>query len=307
MTGTTLSLVDATPRGFARGDTKTTAIRTALLPPPRQWRPRSRGAATGSAATTTAPGEDAEQTDPFLARLGELAPGDAGRDALRTQAIEWYLPMAAHCARRYNGRGQPLPDLVQVAAIGLIKAVDRYDPQRGVAFASYAIPTILGEIKRHFRDNAWNIRIPRRLQELTLQLTGAAEDLAQVLHRSPTTAELAARLGVSQREVLAAQRSAYAYQPVSLERLQTESQDSRLLDMLGAPDPGHEAAERRATLRVVLARLSKREQRIIMMRFVAGMTQTQIAADIGVSQMQVSRLLNRALAQLRAEMLTSQR
>jgi RNA polymerase sigma-B factor len=307
MTGTTVTFLDSAPHEYARFDAISTAARSTVVAPPRQWRPRTYDAKTGSDATAPASGDMPEHTDPLLARLSQLPPGDASRTAARTQAIEWYLPMATHFARRYNGRGQPLADLVQVATIGLIKAVDRYDPGRGVAFSSYAIPTILGEIKRHFRDTAWNIRIPRRLQELTMQLTGATEDLAHTLHRAPTTAELAAHLGVSQREVLAAQRSAYAYQPVSLERLQTDSQDSRLLDLLGAPDPGHEAAEQRVTLRVVLSRLPKREQRIIMMRFVAGLTQTQIAMDIGVSQMQVSRLLNRTLAQLRAEMLTMRR
>jgi RNA polymerase sigma-B factor len=237
--------------------------------------------------------------DALLGRLGELAPGDAGRIELRARAIEWHLPMAVYLARRFSGRGEPLADLTQVAVIGLIKAVDRYDASRGVAFASYAIPTILGEIKRYFRDTVWSVRVPRRLQELTLQLATVTEDLAQMLHRSPTAAELAARLGISQSDVMAARRCANAHRPLSFEQPASDNEDRRLIDSLGGPDPGIEAVDRRETLRRRLAELPERERRIIALRYFADMTQAQIAAGIGMSQMQVSRLLAQSLTRLR--------
>jgi RNA polymerase sigma-B factor len=230
--------------------------------------------------------------------LGELAPGDARRVALRASAIQWYLPMTVYLARRYAGRGEPEADLMQVAAIGLIKAVDRFDPHRGAAFASYAIPTIVGELKRHFRDTTWKIRVPRPLQELTLQLNTVTEDLAHVLHRPPTTTELAARLGVSAAYVLAARRCANAYRPMSLEQPSPTTEDLSLADSLGELDPAIEAVDTRETLRLRLAELPEREQRIISLRYFREMTQAQIAADIGVSQMQISRLLTRSLARL---------
>jgi RNA polymerase sigma-B factor len=237
--------------------------------------------------------------DALLARLRELEPGDARRAAVRAKAIEWYLPMSVYLARRYSGRGEPLADLSQVAAIGLIKAVDRYDTTRGVPFASYAIPTIVGEIKRHFRDTAWTVRVPRRLQELGPRLATAVEDLAQVLHRSPTTVELAARLGVSRDDVLETRRCTDAYRPRSFQQPASGHEDLRLMDALSGTDPGIDAVERRETLRRGLAALPARQQRIITLRFAGDMTQTQIAAHIGMSQMQVSRLLTRSLTSLR--------
>jgi RNA polymerase sigma-B factor len=256
-------------------------------------------------STSDAPNPDAglAHPDALLARLGELAAGDARRVTLRAQLIEWYLPMAVQLARRFSGRGEPLADLIQVAVIGLIRAVDRYDADRGVPFAGYATPTILGEIKRHFRDAAWMVRVPRRLQELKPQLSTATEELTHVLHRSPTTAELAARLGVSWDDVLAARRCPTAYRPVSLEQPRSDREDRPLVDWLGGPDSEIETVGRREVLRRRLAELPERERRIIALRFVAEMTQAQIAADLGVSQMQISRLLARSLARLRAAML----
>jgi RNA polymerase sigma-B factor len=237
--------------------------------------------------------------DVLLARLGELAPGDHRRVATRARIIEWYLPMSVYLARRYGGRGEPLADLAQVAAIGLIKAIDRYDPTRGVPFASYALPTIVGEIKRYFRDTGWTVRAPRRLQELGPRLASAVEDLTQVLHRSPTTAEMATRLGVSRDDVVQAQQCANAYRPRSFEQLAPGTDNLLLIDALSGPDPGLDAVERRETLRRGLATLSARERQIIALRFVGDLTQAQIAARIGVSQMHVSRLLTHSLARLR--------
>ncbi|MEU7903491.1 SigB/SigF/SigG family RNA polymerase sigma factor [Actinoplanes sp. NPDC049118] len=247
---------------------------------------------------------DVEPAHPeaLLARLRSLAPGDAGRAAARAKVIDWYLPMAMCLARRFGGRGEPLADLTQVAAIGLIKAVDRYDAARGVPFASYAIPTILGEIKRHFRDAGWTVRVPRRLQELGPQLATAVEDLAQALHRSPTTQELAARLGVSRGDVLDTMQCTTAYRPRSLEQPVNGTEALRLIDTLSGTDSGLDAVDRHETLRWALALLPAREQRVIGLRFGGDMTQAQIAAQLGVSQMQVSRLLTRSMITLRDAM-----
>jgi RNA polymerase sigma-B factor len=276
--------------------------------PQGRWQPRSSATmvvSTSDPRAVDTPDAGLAPPDALLVRLAELAPGAAGRVVVRARAIEWYLPIAVYLARRFAGRGEPLADLTQVAVIGLIKAVDRFDANRGVAFASYAMPTILGEIKRHFRDTAWTVRVPRRLQELTLQLSTVTEDLAHVLHRPPTTAELAARLGVSQRDVLAARRCAYAYRPLSFEQPAPDSEGLRLIDSLGGPDPGIDAVDNRDALRLRqrLAELPERDRRIIALRFYAEMSQAQIAAAIGVSQMHVSRLLARSLTRLREAML----
>jgi RNA polymerase sigma-B factor len=270
----------------------------------KRWQVAPRTRTVASTSDTQAPVVGTTEPDRLLARLGELPPGHAGRIALRAKAIEWYLPMTVYLARRYSGRGEPLADLTQVAAIGLIKAVDRYDANRGVPFASYAIPTIIGELKRHFRDTTWKIRVPRPMQELTLQIPTVTEDLAHALHRSPTTIELAARLGVSQADVLAARRCAHAYRPLSLEQPAPNSEDLSLIDSLGGPDPGIEAVDTRESLRVRLAALPERERRIVTLRYFGELTQAQIAADIGVSQMQISRLLARSLTRLHDGMLT---
>ena len=268
--------------------------------PDAQGQPRSDYAVVSAAG---APAAGPARSDALLTRLAALAPGDRGRVAVRTQVIEWYLPMATYLARRFASRGEPLADLTQVAVIGLIKAVDRYDPRRGVPFASYAIPTIVGQIKRHFRDAGWTVRVPRQLQELRLHLVSVTEDLTHALLRSPTTAELAVLLGVSQGDVLAARRSANAYRPLSVEQPASGSEGPRLLDSLGGSDAGIEAVDRRETIRAGLAGLPARERRIIVLRYYADMTQTQIAAEIGVSQMHVSRLLAQTLARLRERML----
>lgn len=281
----------------------TTRRERASLPvwPQGHWRPRSR-ASTPSLSDAHLPATVVVHPDALLVWLAELAPGDIRRAAVRARAIEWYLPMAAHLARRFSGRGESLADLTQVAVVGLIKAVDRYDAHRGTEFASYAIPTILGEIKRYFRDTAWHVRVPRGVQELKLKLVPVTEDLTQQLRRVPTTAELAARLGVSQRNVLDAQRSTYAYRPLSLDQPAPDSEDRRLLDTVGGPDRGIDAVERRETLRHRLTELPERERRIIGLRYFAELTQAEIATDMGMSQMHISRLLGRTLTQLRTGM-----
>jgi len=227
-------------------------------------------------------------------------PGTAEHQAVRDELVRLHLPLVEHLARRFAGRGEPLDDLVQVGTIGLIKSVDRFDVERGVEFSTYATPTIVGEIKRHFRDKGWAIRVPRRLQELRLGLGAATEELAHSLGRAPTVAELSARLGVSEEEVLEGLESANAYSTVSLDAgSETDDGPGAMLDTIGIDDDALEGVEYRESLRPLLARLPARERQILLLRFFRNMTQSQIAAATGISQMHVSRLLSHALAVLR--------
>lgn len=258
---------------------------------------------TTSTLDATARDADRRQVTVLLDGLSSLVPDAATTVEVRSRVIESYLPLAMHAARRYIGRGEPLSDLTQVAVIGLMKAVDRFDSSRGVPFASYAMPTILGEIKRHFRDMTWTVRVPRSAQELNAQIVIARDDLAQELHRMPRTIEVAIRLSVSEREVVAAQMSAYAYRPLSFDQPSPHGDGLVLGDSLGEVDSRLDGVSDREALRVCVAALPQREQRIIGMRFFDGMTQLQIATAVGLSQMQVSRLLTRSLAHLREVML----
>jgi RNA polymerase sigma-B factor len=230
--------------------------------------------------------------------------GEARRKELRDSLVSLHLPLVEHLARRFRNRGEPLDDLVQVGIIGLIKAVDRFDLARGVEFSTYATPTVVGEIKRHFRDKGWAIRPPRRLQELRITLSSATEDLSHALGRSPTVAELSEHLGVSEEEVLEGLETTNAYTTLSLDA-GTDAQDGGLvvLDTIGVDDAGIEDVEYRESLRPLLDRLPPRQRQVVLLRFVKGMTQSQIAAEVGVSQMHVSRLLAKALAELREGLL----
>jgi RNA polymerase sigma-B factor len=226
---------------------------------------------------------------------------DPARPALRTRTVEAWLPLAQHLARRYAGRGEPSDDLVQVAVVGLIKALDRYESDRGVDFGYFAIPTIVGELKRHFRDRTWSIRVPRRLQELRLEITAANNVLSHTLGRSPTVADIATYLKVSEEDVLEGLEGARAYTATSLSTPIGDEGDGSLGDTLGGEDHGFALTDLRLSLGPAVARLDEREQRIITLRFYGNLTQTEIAEQIGISQMHVSRLLNRALAKLRKE------
>jgi RNA polymerase sigma-B factor len=258
------------------------------------------------AARTEAPLDERRLQDSateLLATMASLPAHHPSRGALRDRVIEAWLPLAQHLANRFAGRGEPMEDLFQTATVGLIKAVDKFDPERGVEFAAYAIPTIIGEIKRHFRDRTWDIRVPRRLQELRLNLSEATSTLLQSLGRSPTVADLAGHLGISEEEVLEGLEGARAYNAVSLSTPTSDGDRSTELgDLLGAEDGEFELAELRVALGPALAALDPREQRILTLRFYGNMTQSQIAEQIGVSQMHVSRLLARALAKLRGEL-----
>ncbi|HEY2521164.1 MAG TPA: RNA polymerase sigma factor SigF [Streptosporangiaceae bacterium] len=233
-------------------------------------------------------------------RLGSLPPGSPEREQIRGQLVELHLPLVEYLARRFRNRGEWLDDLTQVATIGLIKSIDRFDLERGVEFSTYATPTIVGEIKRHFRDKGWAVRVPRRLQELKLSLTKAIGELAQREGRAPTVSELAAHLQMSEEEVLEGLESANAYSTVSLDAPDSGDEDApAVADSLGIVDEALEGVEYRESLKPLLERLPPREKKILLLRFFGNLTQSQIAAELGISQMHVSRLLARTLTQLR--------
>jgi RNA polymerase sigma-B factor len=222
----------------------------------------------------------------------------------REALIERYLPLARRLARRYQRTEEPLDDLVQVASLGLIKAVDRFDVGREILFSSYAVPTILGELKRHFRDRTWSVRVPRDLQELALRIDQTVSRLAADSGRAPAVAEIARAVGASEEHVLDAMEAAGAYHAGSLDAprssRQGEESGETVADSLGVQESGFDRAEDRATLQPLLAHVSERERLVLRLRFAEGMTQAEIGARIGVSQMQVSRLIRQAIQRLRA-------
>lgn len=214
----------------------------------------------------------------------------------RERLIEDYLPLARHVARRYAGGDEPLEDLVQVAYLGLVKAVDRYDPEHGAAFSSFAMPTILGELRRHFRDRAWSVRVPRALQELSLRIDRTIPQLTAELGRQPTAGDLATRLGVGEEDVLEALEVASVYRTAPLPA--DGDDDDRPSAVPGAVDDGYARAEQRALLAPLLRELGDTERRVLDLRFAEDLTQTEIAERVNVSQMQVSRLIRRSLGRL---------
>ncbi|MFI6238837.1 SigB/SigF/SigG family RNA polymerase sigma factor [Micromonospora sp. NPDC050795] len=236
--------------------------------------------------------------DDLLRQMAATANGDPRRAALREGAIKAWLPLANHLAKRYAGRGEHIDDLTQTAVIGLVKAVDQFDATRGVAFTAYAIPTIIGELKRHFRDRTWAIRVPRRLQELRLAITAANSTLTHTLGRSPKVADIATYLGVTEEAVLEGIEGARAYRTTSLSTPLGTDTTAELGDTLGATEHDYELVELRVSLIPALATLPDRERKILTMRFYGNMTQAQIAEQIGVSQMHVSRLITKALDRL---------
>lgn len=243
----------------------------------------------------------------LFAQIGALSDADPSRRALRDELVEMHLPLVEYLARRFRNRGEPYDDLVQVATIGLIKSVDRFETDRGVEFSTYATPTIVGEIKRHFRDKGWTIRVPRRLQELKLSLTKATGELSQRNGRSPTVAELAAHLQMTEEEVLEGLESANAYSAVSLDAPDGGDSDApSVADSLGVQDQALEGVEYRESLKPLLEKLPAREKKILLLRFFGNQTQSQIAGELGISQMHVSRLLARTLSQLRAGLLVEE-
>ncbi len=220
----------------------------------------------------------------------------------RDELVHLHLPLVEHCARRFRNRGEPFEDLVQVGTIGLIKAVDRFDRDRGVEFSTYATPTIIGEVKRHFRDKGWAIRVPRRLQELRMQIATTTGELVQTLGRSPTPRELAESIGCTVEEIVEGIESANAYSTLSLDAGEGDDEGPSILDALGVDDDNLENVEIRESIKPLLESLGEREKKILLLRFFKNMTQSQIATEIGVSQMHVSRLLTRTLDQLRSSL-----
>jgi RNA polymerase sigma-B factor len=223
--------------------------------------------------------------------------GDSGtREILATR----YLPLARHLARRYRGRAE-LDDLEQVASLALLKAIDRYDPTRGLEFSTFAYPTILGELKRYFRDLGWTVRVPRDLQELTLRLDGLRETLTGELGRSPTVAELAERAGATTEQVVEAISAASAHHPDSLDRPLSEDGDLAIDVVVAHDDPGFARAEDAVVVDGLLATLSEREREVLRLRFEEDLTQAEIGRRLGVSQMHVSRLIRQSIAALQVQ------
>ncbi|MEU1479856.1 RNA polymerase sigma factor SigF [Streptomyces sp. NPDC005760] len=250
------------------------------------------------------PHDDAPDTAEAFRRLAALPPGPE-RDTLRGQVVEAWLPMADRLAGRFRSRGENLDDLRQVAALGLVKAVDRYDPERGNAFESYAVPTITGEIKRHFRDHMWTLHVPRRVQDLRNRVRFASQDLAQTTPgRRPTVAEIARHADMSEEDVRVGLEALESFTALSLDAELPGSEDGySLADALGSADPALDTVVDRESVRPRLAALPERERAILYMRFFGDMTQSRIAEQLGISQMHVSRLINRCCGRLREQIM----
>jgi RNA polymerase sigma-B factor len=240
---------------------------------------------------------------PLLERYASLPADHPDREKLRDDLVRGFLPVAQHIARRFSNRGEPLDDLVQVATVGLINAIDRYSPDRGTDFFSFAVPTISGEVRRHFRDLGWSMRVPRRLKDLHVSINGAVSELSQSLGRAPKPTEIAERLGVPVSEVLEGLEASEAYRSSSLDEMLSSEQGSATVgELVGAADAELDRVDFRQALRPVLAELAERERTIVLLRFFGNMTQTQIADRVGISQMHVSRLLAQTLDRLRTRL-----
>jgi RNA polymerase sigma-B factor len=224
----------------------------------------------------------------------------AGDQAARAALVDRFLPLARQLARRYQRGGELLDDLNQVASLGLLKAIDRFDPERQTAFSSFAVPTILGELKRHFRDKGWSVRVPRDLQELAVKLEPTSEELLRELGRVPTLTDLAERLGTTTELVLEAREAAAAYRAVSLDRPRDDDEDGAdpLGVAVGVEDPGFGVAEDAATVERLMRVLTDREREVVRLRFEEDLTQAEIGERVGVSQMHVSRIIRHALGRL---------
>ncbi len=235
--------------------------------------------------------------------LADLTEGTAPFQRQRDRIVERCLPLADHIARRFDGRGEPRDDLVQVARVGLVNAVIRFDVDAGSDFVSFAVPTIMGEVRRHFRDNSWSVKVPRRLKELHLRLGTATAELSQRLGRAPTASELAEELEMDRDEVVEGLVAGSSYNTLSIDSGSGGDDEApAIADTLGDVDLALDQIENREALRPLLESLSERERTVLVLRFFENMTQTQIAERVGVSQMHVSRLLARALARLRDQL-----
>lgn len=248
-------------------------------------------------------GDSYDDIEPLLKELAiAVEKDDPDQDRLREEAIDRCLPLAEHIARKFSGRGEPYEDLLQVARVGLVVSIDRFDVTRGSRFLSFAVPTIMGEVRRYFRDGTWAVRVPRRIKEIQLRLGTTIEKLAQGLGRMPTAREIAAELGVDRAEITQAMLAANAYQSSSLEAAMPDGGENAplsLLDALGEDEPNYELVDQYLAVRPHLAELPDRERQVLVLRFFEGKTQAQIAAHLGVSQMHISRILSKTLSGLR--------
>ncbi|MFG2739823.1 RNA polymerase sigma factor SigF [Streptomyces chartreusis] len=261
------------------------------------------------AATRTKqhPHDDAPDTAEAFARLVGLPEGPE-RKVLKDELVRAWLPMAERIAVRFKGRGENLEDLYQVAALGLVKAVDHYDPDRGHAFEAYAVPTITGEIKRHFRDHMWTLHVPRRVQDLRNRVRSSTKELSQQAPgRAPTVSEIAEHAQLSEDEVRTGMEALDCFSALSLEAEMPGTDGYALGDAIGGPDPAFEVIVDRVSVKPCLERLPERERTILYLRFFGGMTQSRIALHLGISQMHVSRLLSGCFAHLREELLAEAR
>lgn len=245
------------------------------------------------------PNSTRENDKLLFAQLVQLDASDPAKSQLRDQIIESHLPLVTHTARKFAGRGEPLDDLIQVGTVGLIKAIDRFDPSKGFEFSTFAIPTIVGEIKRYFRDKTWAVQVPRRLQELGAAVNRAISELTQALDQSPTINQIAEHLGVDADDVVDAMNANSAYSAISLDSNPSDDESPTLGQRVGKIDEALEGVEYRESLRPLLAALPDREQTILVMRFFENKSQSDIAKELGISQMHVSRILTATLTQLR--------
>jgi RNA polymerase sigma-B factor len=248
----------------------------------------------------TSADEEYGHLTPLLEQYSSLDEQDPAREGLRDQLVTGYLPVAQHTARRFANRGEPIDDLVQVATVGLIHAIDRFSAERGADFFSFAVPTISGEVRRHFRDLGWSMRVPRRLKDLHVSINAAVSQLSQDLGRAPKPSEIAQHLDVPVADVLEGLEASEAYRSSSLDEMLSSEQGSATVgELVGEADAELNRVEFRQTLRPLLADLAERERTIVMLRFFGNLTQTQIADKVGISQMHVSRLLAQTLDRLR--------
>jgi RNA polymerase sigma-B factor len=254
---------------------------------------------SGAAAPRAYPADADSREARTRADRALLERAHRGDAQAREQLVQRFLPLARQLARRYHRGGEPLDDLIQVASLGLLKAIDRFDPTRTTAFSSFAVPTILGELKRHFRDKGWSVRVPRDLQELAVRLEPTDEALSREIGRVPTSAELAERLGVTVEQLLEAREAAGAYRAVSLDRPREDDEEGDGIGAaFGVEDAGFAEAEDAATVEHLMRVLTEREREVLRLRFEEDLTQAEIGTRIGVSQMHVSRIIRHAIKQL---------
>ncbi|WP_378730957.1 SigB/SigF/SigG family RNA polymerase sigma factor [Nocardia brasiliensis] len=251
-------------------------------------------------------GDSYDNIEPLFEKLAALDEDDPRREGMREELIGRCLPLAEHIARKFAGRGENFDDLLQVARLGLVQAADRFDVARGSSFLSFAVPTIMGEVRRHFRDNTWSVRVPRRTKEIQLSIGATVEELSQRLGRMPRAREIAQELDVDIVEVTQALIAGNAYQSSSIDAVagdDIENAPLPLLESLGEEEPSYHLVEDYLAVRPLIEELPERERQVLIMRFFESKTQTQIAEVLGVSQMHVSRILSKTLNQLREQAL----